>query len=91
MNRLPSRPPEKSVRLEAERGWEGFKKVPFDPSTKRTTGLPVGELVLWCGMFAPKGRLEWHYGLARGAPFMEVIPALCAMRSALCAERRGTD
>ncbi len=38
------------------------------PSTKRTTGLPVGELVLWCGMFAPEGRLEWYHGLARGAP-----------------------
>ena len=28
----------------------------------------MGELVLWCGMFAPKGRLEWYRGLARGAP-----------------------
>jgi len=29
----------------------------------------MGELALWCGMFAPKGRLEWCPGLARGAPF----------------------
>jgi len=29
----------------------------------------MGELVLWCGMFAPKGRLECYHGLARGAPF----------------------
>ena len=28
----------------------------------------MGELVLWCGMFAPKGHLEWYHGLARGAP-----------------------
>jgi len=34
------------------------------PSTKRTTGLPVGELILWRGMFAPKGSLEWYYGFA---------------------------
>ena len=39
------------------------------PSTKRTTRLPVGELVLWCGMFTPKEGLEWYHGLARGAPF----------------------
>jgi len=47
------------------------------PSTKKTTGLPMGELVLWCRMFAPEGRLEQYYGLAlhhhgtglaRGAP-----------------------
>jgi hypothetical protein len=31
----------------------------------------VGELVLWCGMFAPKGRLEWYHGLARGAPLQK--------------------
>jgi hypothetical protein len=31
------------------------------PTTKRTTGLPVAEWVLWCGMFAPNGRLEWYY------------------------------
>jgi hypothetical protein len=29
----------------------------------------MGELVLWCGMFAPKGRLEWYHGLTCGAPF----------------------
>jgi hypothetical protein len=46
------------------------------PSTKRTTGLPVGELVLWCGMFAPKGRLEWYHGLARGAPLDPLITAV---------------
>ena len=50
------------------KGWRILMDGLF-PSTKRTTGLPVGELVLWCGMFAPKGRLEWYHGLARGAPF----------------------
>jgi len=40
------------------------------PSTKRTTGLHVGEFVLWCGMFAPKGRLEWYHAFARGAPLV---------------------
>jgi hypothetical protein len=29
----------------------------------------MGELVLWYGMFAPKGRLKWDHGLGRGAPF----------------------
>ena len=46
-----------------------FSEGIFYPSTKRTTGLPVGELVLWCGIFAPKGCLDWYHGLARGAPF----------------------
>jgi len=59
---------------------KGFKDVIHGlcPSTKRATGLPVVELVLWCGMFAPKWRLEWYHGLAlhhngtglaHGAPF----------------------
>jgi len=30
--------------------------------------LPVGELVLWYGMFAPCGRLLRTTGFARGAP-----------------------
>jgi len=43
------------------------------PSTKRTAGLPMGELVLWYGMFAPKGRLKWDHGLgAVGLHFIEV-------------------
>lgn len=39
------------------------------PSTKRTTGLPVSELVLWCGMFAPMGGLEGTTGLPVGLHF----------------------
>jgi len=42
------------------------------PSTKRTMGLPMGELVLWCGMFAPKGRLKWYHELALWAPLKAI-------------------
>jgi hypothetical protein len=41
----------------------------FYPSTKEDHGFTVGELVLWCGLLAPKERLDWYHGLARGAPF----------------------
>jgi hypothetical protein len=37
----------------------------FYPSTKRTTALAVGELVLWYGMFAPAGRND---GTTTGLP-----------------------
>jgi hypothetical protein len=36
------------------------------PSTKRTTALAVGELVLWYGMFAPAGRNDGTTGLPVG-------------------------
>lgn len=32
-------------------------------STKKTTDLPVGELVLWCGMFDLEGSMGWACGL----------------------------
>ena len=38
----------------------------FYPSTKRTTALAVGELVLWYGMFAPAGRNDGTTGLPVG-------------------------
>jgi len=34
--------------------------------TKRATGFGAGELVLWCGVLAPKGRLERHHRFAVG-------------------------
>ena len=43
------------------------------PSTKRTTALAVGELVLWYGMFAPAGRNDGTTGLPRGAKPIVVI------------------
>jgi hypothetical protein len=43
----------------------------FNPSTKRITGLHMDDLVLWCDMFAPKGRLEWYHGLHVGLHLKE--------------------
>ena len=39
------------------------------PEPRGPRVLPVGELVLWYGMFAPCGRLLGTTGFARGAPF----------------------
>ncbi|HUL37655.1 MAG TPA: hypothetical protein VLW47_08210 [Thermodesulfobacteriota bacterium] len=40
----------------------------FDPEPRGPRVLPVGELVLWYGMFAPYGRFLGTTGSARGAP-----------------------
>jgi hypothetical protein len=40
----------------------------FYPDVKRTTGLSVGELVVWLWGVAPEGRLDWCHWLAHGAP-----------------------
>jgi len=40
----------------------------FYPEPRGPQVLPVGELVLWYGMFAPYGRLLGTTGFARGAP-----------------------
>jgi hypothetical protein len=42
------------------------RKNYLSPSIKKTAGLPVDRWGLWCGMFAPKGCLEWFYGLPVG-------------------------
>ena len=41
----------------------------FNPEPRGPRVLPVGELVLWYGMFAPCGRLLGTTGFACGAPF----------------------
>lgn len=38
------------------------------PEPRGPRFLPMGELVLWYGMFAPWGRLSGTTGFARGAP-----------------------
>jgi len=38
------------------------------PKPRGPRVLPVGELVLWYGMFAPCGRLLGTMGFAHGAP-----------------------
>jgi hypothetical protein len=40
----------------------------FYPEPRGPRVLPVGELVLWYGMFAPCGRLLGTTGFAHGAP-----------------------
>ena len=40
----------------------------FYPEPRGPRVLPVGELVLWYGMFAPCGRFLGTTGFARGAP-----------------------
>ena len=39
------------------------------PEPRGARVLPVGELVLWYGMFTPCGRLLGTMGFAHGAPF----------------------
>jgi len=34
------------------------------PGPRGPPVYPWVNLVLWCGMFAPKERLEWYHGLA---------------------------
>jgi hypothetical protein len=41
------------------------------PEPRGPRVLPVGELVLWYGMFAPCGRLLGTMGFARGAPSIQ--------------------
>jgi hypothetical protein len=43
----------------------------IDPEPRGPRVLPVGELVLWYGMFAPCGRLLGTMGFAHGAPFVQ--------------------
>jgi hypothetical protein len=40
------------------------------PEPRGPRVLPVGELVLWYGMFAPCGRFLGTTGFARGAPLV---------------------
>ena len=47
--------------------WNLFVNLDY-PEPRGPWVLPVGELVLWYGMFAPCGRLLGTTGFARGAP-----------------------
>jgi len=49
---------------------EYTKALPFYPEPRGPRVLPVGELVLWYGMFAPCWRLLGTMGFAHGAPFI---------------------
>jgi hypothetical protein len=49
--------------------WSGGVMGKFYPEPRGPRVLPVGELVLWYGMFAPCGRFLGTTGFARGAPF----------------------
>jgi len=46
------------------------------PSTKRTTDLSVGELVLWYGMFAPTDRYRVQRACPWGSMFILVTSSI---------------
>ncbi len=47
---------------------EDIQDIIFCPEPRGPRALPVRELVLWYGMFAPCGRFLGTTGFARGAP-----------------------